>query len=113
MARYGRIRHQACGNTNYIKFENVAARREFAKEFEAYHASHDHDGAVPVFEEINTADVNSFYKNGAPTWGDKYLTIDGYKANEILSYHRWDGVKRSYNASTTAPSTSMTQNSSG
>ena len=106
MARYGRIKHIECGNTNYIKFENVAARREFAKAFEAYHASHDHDGAVPVFEEINTADVKSFHTNGAPTWGDKYLTIDGYQANEILSYHRWDGVKRSYNEPRYRPPTS-------
>ena len=92
MARYGRVK--VGRQTNYIKFENVAARREFAKQFEAYHASHDHDGAVPRFEEINTADVQSYHTAGAPAWGDKYLTIDGFKASEILTYHHWDGVER-------------------
>ena len=93
MARYGRIIHGEF-TVNNITFENVAARREFAKEFENYHASHDHDGAVPVFEEINTKDVENYNIVRARTWGDKYLTIDGYEAHEIYDYHHWDGVDR-------------------
>lgn len=50
MARYGRIIHEG-NRTNDIKFENVAARREFAAAFEVYHGSHDHDGEPPRFKE--------------------------------------------------------------
>ena len=95
MARYGRIIHKGrYSNTNYIKFENVAARRDFAKQFEEYHADHDHDGAEPVFEEINTKDATSIDIATAREWGDKYVSIDGYQAREILKYHQWDGVDR-------------------
>lgn len=90
MARYGRIIHSEF-QVNYIKFENVAARRSFAEKFENYHAGHDHDGEVPVFEEINTKDVENYEIQRARTWGSKYLTIDGYTAAEIYAYHTWDG----------------------
>ena len=96
MARYGRIIHgERSSQTNDIKFENVAARREFAAAFEAYHGSHDHDGEPPRFEEIRSTDADhSVYGSGIREWGDKYLTIDGYKAREIREYHLWDGVDR-------------------
>ena len=89
MARYGRVKIGI--QENYIKFENVAARRDFAEAFEAYHNAHEHDGEIPSFQEIHTKDVNSYHTAGAPTWGDKYLTIDGYKANEIYEYHTHEG----------------------
>lgn len=93
MARYGRIIHSKF-QVNHIKFENVAARREFAKTFEEYHAGHDHDGEPPRFEEINTSDAESYHIKAASEWGDMYLTIDGFKAYEIAEYHNWDGIKR-------------------
>ena len=92
MARYGRIIHSEF-TVNNITFENVAARREFAKDFENYHASHDHDGEVPRFEEINASELSTYEIADAQNrkWGDKYLTIDGYQAHEIYEYHTWDG----------------------
>ena len=89
MARYGRVKIGS--NENYIKFENVAARRDFAEAFEAYHNAHEHAGDVPTFQEISTKDVQSYHTTDAPAWGDKYLTIDGYKAKEIYEYHTHEG----------------------
>ena len=89
MARYGRVKIGS--QENYIKFENVAARRDFAEAFEAYHNAHEHAGDVPTFQEISTKDVQSYHTAAAPAWGDKYLTIDGYKARDVYEYHTHKG----------------------
>ena len=92
--RYGRIhigRHK-----NYIKFASASERSEFAEKFDNYHASHEHEGILPRFEEITTKDAPSYEIGASQTWGDPYLTIDGYKAYEIFQYHNWSGYEGTY-----------------
>ena len=82
--RYGRIYHN---DTHYInlRFPNVDARREYAEKFQEYHAGHEHDGAVPRFEEITAATIGGFNVWDIPEADS--VNIDGYHAHEIEEYH--------------------------
>ncbi len=98
MARYGRIIHEhkdRGSNTNYMKFETVAIRRDFQQAFLDYHSSHDHDGPVPVYEDITRGDMQSYQLHQAEQrqWPDPRLTIDGYLAHEIYEYHTLTGFQ--------------------
>ena len=84
--RYGRIYHD--GHLyNDLKFESTAERDAFEEKFDAYHASHEHDGEVPRFEGINRADIKKETYN-IPHVSE--CTIDGYRAHEIYEYHNRD-----------------------
>lgn len=98
MARYGRIIHEhkdGGSNTNYMKFETVAIRRDFQQAFLDHHSSHDHDGPVPVYEDITRGDMQSYQLHQAEQrqWPDPRLTIDGYLAHEIYEYHTLTGFQ--------------------
>ncbi|MXV82904.1 hypothetical protein F4Z98_05965 [Candidatus Poribacteria bacterium] len=87
--RYGRIYHS---DHNYInlRFPSVDARREFAEKFEAYHASHDHDGEVPRFENEVASKIGN---PESTTIHDAHsVSIDGYATYEIEEYHNPDAV---------------------
>ena len=83
--RYGQIWHSERNPIN-IRFPSGEARREFEEKFNAYHASHDHDGEPPRFEVVNASDikVGSAYTTIHDV-GE--VTIDGYKPYEIQQYH--------------------------
>ena len=81
--RYGRIYHGDHHHNN-IKFPSSVARDTFAKEFEEYHNSHEHDGEAPRFEFIKAVALKS-YERG-PKEANK-LTLDGYDCHEIKEYH--------------------------
>ena len=81
--RYGRIYHGDHHHNN-IKFPSSDARDKFAKEFEEYHNSHEHDGDTPRFEFIKAVTLKS-YERG-PKEANK-LTLDGYEWREIKEYH--------------------------
>ena len=83
--RYGRIYHGDHHHNN-IKFPSSVARDTFAKEFEEYHNSHEHDGEAPRFELIKAADVRDVYAGGRNHNHDE-ITIDGYAFYEIKEYH--------------------------
>ena len=82
--RYGRIYHSESSYIN-IRFPSVDARREYAEKFQEYHAGHEHDGAVPRFEEITAATIGGFNVWDIPEADS--VSIDGYKAYEIEQYH--------------------------
>ena len=88
--RYGRIYHSDHHYIN-LRFPSVDARREFADEFEKYHASHDHDGEAPRFEDTAASTIGSMEAN---TVHDAHsVSIDGYATYEIEAYHnpsRWN-----------------------
>lgn len=91
--RYGQIWHGDHHHIN-IRFPSDAARLQFQGEFEAYHASHDHDGPVPVFKCVTTKDLKLSTGSRSPedlvkaeTDKDYRITIDGYSWSDIHSYH--------------------------
>lgn len=91
--RYGQIWHGDHHHIN-IRFPSNEARLKFQNEFEAYHASHDHDGPVPVFKCVTTKDLKLSTGSRSPedlvkaeTDKDYRITIDGYSWSDIHSYH--------------------------
>ena len=82
--RYGRIYHSD-HHYNTLRFPSADARREFAEKFEQHHASHEHDGEVPRFENVVAAEVNKGRVHDAHE-----ASIDGYSSNEIWEYHNRD-----------------------
>lgn len=97
--RYGQIRHGNHHNIN-IRFPSAEARLKFQNEFEAYHASHDHDGEIPTFKCVTTKDLKLGTGDRSPqdlvkaeTDKDYRITIDGYSWNEIHDYHNPSGYR--------------------
>lgn len=83
--RYGKITHDR-GGDNVIRFPSSEARDNFKKEFDTYHASHEHDGEAPTFEFLTAKEVKSPMSGGrVADLAD--VTIDGYTAGEIYGYH--------------------------
>lgn len=96
--RYGQIWHGDHHHIN-IRFPSNEARLKFQSEFEAYHASHDHDGPVPVFKCVTTKDLKLSTGSRSPedlvkaeTDKDYRITIDGYSWSDIHSYHNPSGL---------------------
>ena len=95
--RYGQIRHSEHHCVN-IRFPSTEARLKFQDEFEAYHASHEHDGDIPTFRCVTTKDLKLGTGDKSPqdlvkaeTDKDYRITIDGYSWNEIHDYHNPSG----------------------
>lgn len=84
--RYGRIYHSNHHHIN-LRFASVDARREYAEGFEKYHASHDHDGEAPRFEEIKASEAGSTTYESGKLHDAHSVTIDGYATYEIEEYH--------------------------
>lgn len=94
--RYGRIYHAESNDYNYInlRFKSGAQRDIFAVDFKNYHASHEHDGVKPRFENITAAEIGNLQ---AVTVHDAdEVTLDGYTAYEIERYHQQDSISGSY-----------------
>lgn len=85
--RYARIYHTSTQGIN-IQFLSAAARTAFSEKFNAFHASHEHDGKVPRIENVNRSKIG--------TWETIHkvetVTIDGYSWSEIRHYHEQDMV---------------------
>lgn len=79
--RYGIIHHER--NSINLRFPSPATRAQFAEDFNAYHAAHDHDGETPHFENIARAEIVSYER----THNYEDVTIDGYARYEIQEYH--------------------------
>ncbi|MXV82697.1 hypothetical protein F4Z98_04920 [Candidatus Poribacteria bacterium] len=97
--RYGQIWHGDHHHIN-IRFPSNEARLKFQSEFEAYHASHDHDGDIPIFKCVTTKDLKLSTGSRRPqdlvkaeTDKDYRITIDGYSWNEIHDYHNPSGYR--------------------
>ena len=91
--RYGRIYHSEFDYIN-LRFPSVDAQRKFAEKFEAYHASHDHDGDAPRFEIVKATSIGNME---ATTVHDAHsVSIDGYATYEIEEYHNRDSWTRRY-----------------
>ena len=97
--RYGQIWHGDHHHIN-IRFPSAEARLKFQNEFEAYHASHDHDGDIPIFKCVTTKDLKLGTGDRSPqdlvkaeTDKDYRITIDGYSWNEIHDYHNPSGYR--------------------
>ena len=95
--RYGQIWHGDHHHIN-IRFPSNEARLKFQIEFEAYHASHDHEGDVPAFISVTTKDLKLGTGSRSPqdlvkaeTDKDYRITIDGYSWSEIHEYHNPSG----------------------
>ena len=95
--RYGQIWHGDHHHIN-IRFPSAEARLKFQNEFEAYHASHDHEGDVPIFKCVTTKDLKLSTGSRSPqdlvkaeTDKDYRITLDGYSWNEIHEYHNPSG----------------------
>ena len=87
--RYGTIVHSYEKHVDRrcdLRFENAAARQAFKEKFDAYHASHDHDGPAPVFKNTTSAELQSNDSWNIPLIDA--VTIDGYHAYQILEYHQ-------------------------
>ena len=98
--RYGQIWHGDHHHIN-IRFPSAEARLKFQNEFEAYHASHDHEGDVPTFKLVNRSDLKLGTGDRDPQdlvkaeTDDAYrITIDGYSWNEIHEYHNPSGFSK-------------------
>ena len=98
--RYGQIWH---GDHHYIniRFPSTEARLKFQNEFEAYHASHDHEGDIPIFKNVASKDLKLSTGSRSPedlikaeTDKDYRITIDGYGWNDIHEYHNPRGFSR-------------------
>ena len=90
--RYGQIWHGDHHHIN-IRFPSTEARLKFQEEFDAYHASHDHDGDIPIFKDVTLKDLKLGTGSRSPEdlvkgeTDDTYrITIDGYHWSEIRSY---------------------------
>ncbi|MDE0681669.1 MAG: ParB/RepB/Spo0J family partition protein [Candidatus Poribacteria bacterium] len=97
--RYGQIWHGDHHHIN-IRFPSNEARLKFQSEFEAYHASHDHDGDIPIFKCVTTKDLKLSTGDRSPqdlvkaeSDKDYRITIDGYSWNEIHDYHNPSGYR--------------------
>ncbi len=97
--RYGQIWHGDHHHIN-IRFPSNEARLKFQNEFEAYHASHDHDGDIPIFKCVTTKDLKLSTGSRSPqdlvkaeTDKDYRITLDGYSWNEIHDYHNPSGYR--------------------
>ena len=97
--RYGQIWHGDHHHIN-IRFPSNEARLKFQNEFEAYHASHDHDGEIPTFKCVTTKDLKLGTGDRSPqdlvkaeTDKDYRITLDGYSWNEIHDYHNPSGYR--------------------
>ena len=97
--RYGQIWHGDHHHIN-IRFPSNEARLKFQNEFEAYHASHDHDGDIPTFKCVTTKDLKLSTGSRRPqdlvkaeTDKDYRITLDGYSWNEIHDYHNPSGYR--------------------
>ena len=85
--RYGTIQHAGVTEL-HVKFPDADTREKFKNEFDAHHASHDHDGKVPVFENMPAGKAwHSHLRNY------EEMTIDGYTRKEILAYHNSDALE--------------------
>ena len=98
--RYGQIWHGDHHHIN-IRFSSTEARLKFQNEFEAYHASHDHEGGVPTFRNVTTKDLKRSTGSRSPqdlvkaeTDAVYRITIDGYSWDEIHEYHNPSGFSR-------------------
>lgn len=97
--RYGQIWH---GDHHInIRFPSTEARLKFQNEFEAYHASHDHEGDIPTFRCVSSKDLKLGTGDRSPqdlvkaeTDKDYHITIDGYSWNEIHDYHNPSGLSQ-------------------
>ena len=97
--RYGQIWH---GDHHInIRFPSTEARLKFQNEFEAYHASHDHEGDIPTFRCVSSKDLKLGTGDRSPqdlvkaeTDKDYRITIDGYSWNEIHDYHNPSGLSQ-------------------
>lgn len=97
--RYGQIWHGDHHHIN-IRFPSAEARLKFQNEFEEHHASHDHDGDIPIFKCVTTKDLKLSTGDRRPqdlvkaeTDKDYRITIDGYSWNEIHDYHNPTGYR--------------------
>ena len=97
--RYGQIWHGDHHHIN-IRFPSNEARLKFQSEFEAYHASHDHDGDIPTFKCVTTKDLKLSTGSRSPqdlvkaeSDKDYRITIDGYSWDEIHDYHNPSGYR--------------------
>ena len=106
MNRYGRVYHSD-HHYNTLRFPSADARQAFVEKFEKYHASHDHDGEPPRFENTTAAEANKVKVHDADS-----VTIDGYASYEIHAYHdRNDDRYVHYRPPTTiAPLVIVTEN---
>ncbi len=100
--RYGQIYHGDYHHIN-IRFPSTEARLKFQNEFEAYHASHDHEGDIPIFKNVASKDLKLSTGSRSPQdlvkaeSDESYrITIDGYSWNEIHEYHNPTGWKDSF-----------------
>ena len=85
--RYGRIYHSDHHFIN-LRFPSVDGRRRFAEQFELYHASHDHDGEAPRFEDTAASAIGNMEANRVHDAHS--VSIDGYATYEIEAYHNPD-----------------------
>ena len=97
--RYGQIWHGDHHHIN-IRFPSTEARLKFQNEFEAYHASHDHEGDIPTFRSVPSKDLKLGTGSRSPqdlvkaeTNKDYRITIDGYSWSEIQEYHNPSGFR--------------------
>ena len=85
--RYGRIYHSDHFYIN-LRFASADERKAFTEKFNAYHASHDHDGEAPRFENEVASKIGN---PESTTIHDAHsVSIDGYATYEIEEYHNPD-----------------------
>ena len=89
--RYGQIWHGDHRHIN-IKFPSTEARLKFQNEFEAYHASHDHEGDIPTFKNVVSKDLKLTTGSRSPqdlvkaeTDEDYRITIDGIVGRRFMT----------------------------
>ena len=81
--RYGIIKHGSYRDCK-LKFPSPQARQDFSEKFSEYHASHDHDGDPPTYENVNASVVAPA---GLRVHDIDDVTIDGWATYEIEEYH--------------------------
>ena len=99
-SRYGQIWHGDHHHIN-IRFPSNEARLTFEQEFDAYHASHAHEGAVPIFKNVTMGDLKLSTGSRSPedlvkADSSYRITIDGYSWNDIHDYHNPRGYSNYY-----------------
>ena len=91
--RYGQISHEGDRRQINIRFPSNEARLKFQNEFEAYHASHDHEGEVPTFKDVTLQELKLGTGSRTPedlvkAEDEGYpITLDGYNYSDIHEYH--------------------------
>lgn len=93
--RYGRIYHSKY-HYNDLRFPSLSDRNDFAKQFNAYHASHDHDGEAPRFEALDVSEIIRESYDASELRDPGSVTIDGYTILEIKEYHENSRLSRFY-----------------